>query len=79
MKAAPAPMVLTAGVGRNIKAAKTNKNKGKQARADEETGTSELSVTNTQGVSLEAQNYAAAAALYTNGEGNKGVVPVDSG
>ncbi|KAL7436747.1 hypothetical protein ACHAXM_008700 [Skeletonema potamos] len=79
MKAAPAPMVLTAGVGRNIKAAKTNKNKGKQARADEETGTSELSVTNTQGVSLEAQNYAAAAALHINGEGNKGVVPVDSG
>jgi len=79
MKAAPAPMVLTAGVGRNIKAAKTNKNKGKQARADEETGKSELSVTNTQGVSLEAQNYAAAAALHINGEGNKGVVPVDSG
>jgi hypothetical protein len=89
MKAAPAPIVLTAGVGRNIKAAKkNNKGKGKQQQApdnnhaaDEEAGTSVLSVTNTQDGSLQAQNnIATTAALHTNGEGNnKGIVPVDSG
>jgi len=73
MKAAPAPVVLTAGVGRNVKKPATNKNRkgkgGKQVHIrnnqniaadddDEEAGTSIL---------LSAT---ATTALHANGEGN---------
>ena len=72
MKAAPAPVVLTAGVGRNVKKPATNKNRkgkgGKQVHIrnnqnipadddDEEAGASILSAT-------------ATTALHANGEGN---------
>eukprot|EP00957_Ditylum_brightwellii_P046375 3520278-Ditylum_brightwellii.AAC.1 len=70
MKAAPAPVVLTAGVGRNFKPAANKNRKGKGGKQvhirnnqniaaddDEEAGTSILSAS-------------ATTALHANGEGN---------
>ncbi|KAL7491241.1 hypothetical protein ACHAWT_000648 [Skeletonema menzelii] len=75
MNTAPAPMVLTAGVGRSTKSAKSKNGKGKQARVrnnqniaeDEEAGTSTVSAI-------------AATALHANGDADQGKNPaVESG
>jgi hypothetical protein len=92
MKAAPAPMVLTAGVGRSTKPAgkKNYKGKGKKKAHvrnnqkidadEEEAGTNVVSATTTQDASLEAHNNTSTTALHINGEDNKkGIVTVDSG